>query len=99
MYSLNCKRATMTVKYFGNRIGLYTNLHIDMDLWNSKGQKETGDNLYMRMSEAQINFIFGYYDCLLPLLHHAYKLGICFDFQKVEQVPTDANDICMDKVL
>lgn len=48
MYSLNCKRATMTVKYFGNRIGLYTNLHIDVDLWNSKGQKETGDNLWQR---------------------------------------------------
>lgn len=41
----------------------------------------------------------GYYDRFLPLLPHAYKLGLCFDFQKVEHVPTDANDICMDEVL
>lgn len=46
----------MTVRYCGNRIGLSTNLHIDEDLWDSKGQRVTGDNLYMRMSEAQINF-------------------------------------------
>lgn len=41
----------------------------------------------------------GYYDRFLPLLPHAYKLGLCFDFQKVEHVPTDANDITMDEVL
>jgi 5-formyltetrahydrofolate cyclo-ligase len=41
----------------------------------------------------------GYYDRFLPLLPHAYKLGLCFDFQKVEHVPTDANDIRMDEVL
>ena len=46
----------MTVRYCGNRIGLSTNMHIDEDLWDSKGQRVTGDNLYMRMSEAQINF-------------------------------------------
>lgn len=41
----------------------------------------------------------GYYDRFLPLLPHAYKLGLCFNFQKVEHVPTDANDIRMDEVL
>ena len=41
----------------------------------------------------------GYYDRFLTLLPHAYKLGLCFDFQKVEHVPTDANDITMDEVL
>lgn len=41
----------------------------------------------------------GYYDRFLPLLPHAYKLGLCFDFQKVEHVPNDANDIRMDEVL
>ncbi len=41
----------------------------------------------------------GYYDRFLPRLPHAYKLGLCFDFQKVEHVPTDANDIRMDEVL
>ena len=41
----------------------------------------------------------GYYDRFLPLLPHAYKIGLCFDFQKVEHVPTDANDITMDEVL
>ena len=41
----------------------------------------------------------GYYDRFLTLLPHSYKLGLCFDFQKVEHVPTDANDITMDEVL
>ena len=41
----------------------------------------------------------GYYDHFLPLLPNAYKLGLCFDFQKVEHVPTDSNDVLMDEVL
>lgn len=42
----------------------------------------------------------GYYDRLLsqPRLR-AYKLGFCFDFQKVAHVPTEDFDIRMDEVL
>ena len=43
----------------------------------------------------------GFYDRLLTRLkdYPIYKIGICFDFQKVEQVPTEAHDIPMDEVL
>lgn len=41
----------------------------------------------------------GYYDRLLPKLQNAYKIGICFPYQRVEEVPTDAHDIMMDEVL
>ena len=41
----------------------------------------------------------GYYDRLLPRLSHCYKIGICFDFQKVPSVPTEPTDIAMDEVL
>lgn len=43
----------------------------------------------------------GFYDRLLTRLQdcHIYKIGICFDFQKVEKVPTDSNDVGMDEVL
>ena len=41
----------------------------------------------------------GYYDRFLPKASHAYKIGVCFDFQKQEAIPTDANDITMDCVL
>ncbi len=41
----------------------------------------------------------GYYDCFLPLLPHAYKIGICFDFQKMPGIPADANDVKVDEVL
>lgn len=41
----------------------------------------------------------GYYDRLLPQLKHTYKIGVCFDFQKVEKVPTEPWDINMDEVL
>ena len=43
----------------------------------------------------------GYYDKLLchPQLRSAYKLGICFDFQKIAHVPTQPFDIPMDEIL
>ena len=43
----------------------------------------------------------GYYDRLLslPEFENCYKLGICFDFQKVEAVPVEENDILMDEIL
>lgn len=40
----------------------------------------------------------GYYDRLLPKLS-AYKIGICFPFQLVEEVPVEQSDISMDEVL
>lgn len=43
----------------------------------------------------------GYYDRFLcqPDLANAYKLGIAFDFQLLDEVPTDTYDILMDEVL
>ena len=41
----------------------------------------------------------GYYDRLLPRLPHIYKIGICFPFQLLEEVPTEALDVRMDEVL
>lgn len=40
----------------------------------------------------------GYYDRLLTRLN-AYKVGLCFDFQLVDDVPTSGYDIVMDKVV
>ena len=41
----------------------------------------------------------GYYDRFLALIPQAYKIGICFDFQKEETIPTEPTDIRMDKVV
>ncbi|MBR1401146.1 MAG: 5-formyltetrahydrofolate cyclo-ligase [Prevotella sp.] len=41
----------------------------------------------------------GYYDRLLPKLPDAYKIGVCFDFQKLPGIPADENDVKMDEVL
>lgn len=41
----------------------------------------------------------GYYDRFLKAAKRAYKLGVCFDFQKVECVPTDALDCKIDAVI
>jgi len=40
----------------------------------------------------------GYYDKFL-LKTNALKIGVCFDKQIVEKVPTDIHDIAMDKVV
>jgi 5-formyltetrahydrofolate cyclo-ligase len=39
-----------------------------------------------------------YYDRLLKSLS-AYKIGLCFNFQMLEQVPVDEHDIKMDKIV
>lgn len=41
----------------------------------------------------------GYYDRLLPLLADAYKIGVCFPFQLLPEIPCDAHDVRMDEVV
>ena len=41
----------------------------------------------------------GYYDTLLAQLPHTYKLGICFDFQKLPSLPVEPHDIPMHEIL
>lgn len=41
----------------------------------------------------------GYYDRFLPKIPQAFKIGLCFHFQMVESVPSEATDIMMDKVI
>ena len=41
----------------------------------------------------------GYYDRLLPLLPHAFKIGLCFPFQLVDEIPTEPFDIPMDLII
>ena len=41
----------------------------------------------------------GYYDRFLSLVPHIYKIGVCFDFQKLPGIPTEVNDIKMDEVI
>lgn len=43
----------------------------------------------------------GFYDRLLALpgFSGVYKLGLCFDFQKFDSVPTDPHDISVDEVI
>lgn len=41
----------------------------------------------------------GYYDRLLPLLKKAYKVGICWPFQLVEDIPCEPHDIPMDAII
>ena len=41
----------------------------------------------------------GYYDRFLIQLTTTYKLGVCFDFQKTDQVPCEVTDVKMDEVL
>jgi len=41
----------------------------------------------------------GYYDRLLSRLTDVYKIGICWPFQLVEELPVEAHDIPMDAVI
>ncbi len=41
----------------------------------------------------------GYYDRFLKLIPKAHKIGICFDYQKIEHIPTGIYDVKMDEIL
>ena len=41
----------------------------------------------------------GYYDRFLAKLPGVYKIGLCFSWQLVDEVPSEANDITMDEVI
>lgn len=41
----------------------------------------------------------GFYDRTLPKLAEAYKIGLCFPFQFLESIPSEAYDIKMDALL
>lgn len=41
----------------------------------------------------------GYYDRFLVRTPHLYKIGVCFDFQKVVHVPFDQTDIPMNEII
>jgi len=41
----------------------------------------------------------GYYDRFLASHPELYKIGVCFDFQKVLEVPSDEYDIPVDEVI
>ena len=41
----------------------------------------------------------GYYDRFLAAHPYIYKIGVCFDFQKVPEVPADEQDVPVDEVI
>ena len=41
----------------------------------------------------------GFYDRLLPKLTNAYKAGICFPYQVVDEVPVEPTDVTMDSII
>lgn len=41
----------------------------------------------------------GYYDRFLAKVPDVYKIGLCFSWQMVDEVPSEANDIMMDEVM
>ncbi|MCQ2973359.1 MAG: 5-formyltetrahydrofolate cyclo-ligase [Bacteroidales bacterium] len=41
----------------------------------------------------------GFYDRLLPKLTNAYKIGVCFPFQLLENIPNEEHDIKMNEVV
>ena len=41
----------------------------------------------------------GYYDRFLAKVPDAYKIGVCFDFQKMDTIPADRHDMKVDEVI
>lgn len=41
----------------------------------------------------------GYYDRFLPLIPHCYKIGVCFDFQRLPHIPVVSTDVPVDEVI
>lgn len=47
----------------------------------------------------RIGYGGGYYDRTLQGLKHAIKIGVAFEFMKVERIPIDRTDIRLDFVV
>lgn len=41
----------------------------------------------------------GYYDRLLPRIPHAFRIGICFPFQLIEEIPSEPFDMPMHTII
>ncbi len=41
----------------------------------------------------------GYYDRFLAQLPDAYRIGVCFPFQLIDEVPTEESDVVMNEVI
>ena len=41
----------------------------------------------------------GYYDRFLAACPHIYKIGVCFPFQRVPEVPAETHDVLMDEII
>lgn len=41
----------------------------------------------------------GYYDRFLARIPFTYKIGVCFPYQLVDEVPTNADDVSMDEIV
>lgn len=81
----------------------------------SAGELYSGFNKYTSPSEKQMIALVpgvafdavgrrlgrgkGYYDRFLAAHPHIYKIGVCFDFQKVMEVPVDEQDVPVDEVI
>lgn len=50
-------------------------------------------------SGARLGYGAGYYDLFLGRQAVGYKLGICYPFQFVEELPVEVHDVRMDEVL
>lgn len=52
------------------------------------------DSSYNRLGRGK-----GYYDRFLKKIPLAYKIGVCFDFQKEKDIPHEESDVKMDTVI
>lgn len=41
----------------------------------------------------------GYYDRFFAACPYIYKIGVCFPFQRVQEIPVEAHDVLMDEVI
>ena len=51
------------------------------------------------MEGHRIGYGFGYYDKLLAKVPKAVKIGLAFDFQVVDKIPSEAHDVSVDFIV
>ena len=89
--------------YNGNnllRTGQYGILEPDNDLWVESSDVDLVivPGTAFDKQNNRLGLGKAFYDKFLVNLH-AYKLGICFDFQLLESIPAEKHDIPVDEVL
>lgn len=81
-------------------IGIMGTMHpVEYELFNGRYDLIIVPGLAFDNRNYRVGYGGGYYDNFLVMQPESFKVGIFYPFQKVDVVPVEPHDICLDTIL